>query len=1368
MNTRLSLTRIDSFALTLFILISLMLLPLAGMLPSLADLQLSSVQPTFPQQIPVPDLLAEQVQIPVYNFYQSGAAVQAGNPAQGFEIAIGSTGLVVSDTDGAWDWQLALTSWGYWGALQPAGKPTRPEVNTHNGQAYDWAYGSTLSEWVRNRPESLEHGFTIFEPPTKKQGQQPLILEMDYLGTYRPETLPGMLGIRFVDQDGQVRLTYDHLAVFDAAERILPATIRVIDPGLDEQARLQIRIDDSGAIYPLTVDPYLTTFSAQLLADDGGAGDQFGRAVAVNGDIAVVGAPGGSSNDPNTTPTFFNDAAYIYYRNEGTADGWGQVKKLDPPGVDTEELFGLSVSVAGDIVAVGAPTYAATGQLNRGAVYIFARNAGGADNWGQVARLTAPDGADGDKFGWDIALDGQHLVVGSPNHDQPGLLNIGAVYVFSRNQGGADNWGFEAKLNQPFPQAGDRLGYSVDVHGDQIVAGAPYRTGTGGVILQGAAYAFKVDLAAASGWSAGTEIISEDPASYDYFGWDVAIYHEHLVASAPLKNDQRGAAYIFERNLGGVDNWGQVEKLLPLEGSIPSQFGIAVDLSHDSVVIGAYTWFPNTDNPGRGAAYLYERNQTGPDAWGQVVRLLEPSGLASIFFGRSVSIDDSALIIGANGFDVGGETDQGAAFTYYRSGSSWELVAEPVANDPGSGDDFGCSLASTTEYLAVGACHHDASQGKVYLYYRNQGGVDNWGLWTTLTASDGAAGDQFGSALAIGEDKLLVGAPGADNDQGAVYVYNRNQGGADAWGQQQILADSSGSSGDLFGTAVDIYLDQAAIGAPGASSGAGAVYIFRRTVDPATQAEPWQQVQRKTQSGSGALGSSVAINSGQLLAGAPTTNGSGRAYIFYRNLGGADNWGVVKTLPSTSPAAGDAYGTAVDLHAGRAAVGAPGAGSQRGAVYLYAVNQGGTDNWGQVRAITTGQVGDRRGDALDLEGDMLAVGAPGANSAYTYKRNQGGADAWNSFGALSGLLPGQNYGAGVAMLEDILAVGAPAANGGAGKAYVYLLTELFQDLGISKSASVSRVGPGDQIRFDIVFDNQGDSEATGVVITDTLPAELTGWTSSFAGVNLQEIDQGIWTATSISPDSSGTITLTGTVPADAVSGIYTNTIEIQANEAEIYYNNNIASVSFEIDATPPVPPVRTSPADGTVFTATNDVTMEWRASSSPDVAGYLLRINGTVINTTQQQVTANNLADGTYNWQVAAYDDLGNTSAYSDIWTYTVDTGLVESLPPVANAGPDQSALPGEPVTIDGSSSFDPDGQTPLSYTWTQIGGPVVSFTADQPSFTITAPAAPSVLTFELVVRDIVGLASSPDRVSVIVTNSGGFEIYIPVALKAE
>ena len=118
--------------------------------------------------------------------------------------------------------------------------------------------------------------------------------------------------------------------------------------------------------------------------------------------------------------------------------------------------------------------------------------------------------------------------------------------------------------------------------------------------------------------------------------------------------------------------------------------------------------------------------------------------------------------------------------------------------------------------------------------------------------------------------------------------------------------------------------------------------------------------------------------------------------------------------------------------------------------------------------------------------------------------------------------------------------------------------------------------------------------------------------------------------------------------------------------------------------------------------------------------------------------------------------------------TYTVRGGfwpaVIPNQPPVADAGSDQSVGTGTLVTLDGSSSSDPDGNLPLSYGWTQTGGPAVAFNDALSITTFTAPGDPTVLTFTLAVTDSLGLPDpTPDEVVVTVEK---YPVYLPLVVR--
>jgi hypothetical protein len=188
----------------------------------------------------------------------------------------------------------------------------------------------------------------------------------------------------------------------------------------------------------------------------------FGWAVAISGDLIVVGAP----YDANDVP--YGGAAHIFERDEGGPGQWGRIAKiiLDPP--DAWSLLGRSVSIDGSTVILGRDT----GDMN-GAAHIYERDQGGPDQWGLVASLfdfSDPYGTI--KFGWSVSIRGDIAVAGAPS-GYDGNCDPGTVYVYQRDHGGPDNWGRIARMSDPDMWQADYLGHSVSIDGARVVMGAP-------------------------------------------------------------------------------------------------------------------------------------------------------------------------------------------------------------------------------------------------------------------------------------------------------------------------------------------------------------------------------------------------------------------------------------------------------------------------------------------------------------------------------------------------------------------------------------------------------------------------------------------------------------------------------------------------------------------------------------------------------------------------------------------------------------------------------------------------------------------------------------------------------------------------------
>ena len=439
---------------------------------------------------------------------------------------------------------------------------------------------------------------------------------------------------------------------------------------------------------------------------------------------------------------------------------------------------------AGNIDTVGVGSAAnGTVTLNNDGTITYAPNAGfsGNDSFNYIIARSAQElqsgaASAGDRFGYSVAIDGSYAVVGTYLDDPNGITNAGSAFVYRRTNSGA--WTQIAQLNG-------------DLNGDD---------------------------------------------AQSYFGWDVAIAGDTVAVSAQLDRDQgfrSGAVYIFDRNEGGINNWGRVTKFSGLDTDNSDYFGRSIDLSGDTLVVGASIADPL--GAASGAAYVFDRNEGGANQWGQVKKLTGSTQAAGDRFGQSVSIDGNSIAVGAFRNDTGG-TDTGA----------------------------------------------------VYIFTRNRGGTNNWGELKAITAPDAAAQDFFGYSVSISGNRVAVGAPLVDtngqNQIGAVYIMDRNLGGNNNWGQLAKLQSENGERGDRLGWSVDFNGSQIVTGAPQAdrtSDRSGNAYLFENINNNWVQTRELvnEQVTQADE-----YGVSVALGNGFALVGSwldnRPNNNSGGAYAF--------------------------------------------------------------------------------------------------------------------------------------------------------------------------------------------------------------------------------------------------------------------------------------------------------------------------------------------------------------------------------------------------------------------------------------------------------------------------------------------------------
>lgn len=452
----------------------------------------------------------------------------------------------------------------------------------------------------------------------------------------------------------------------------------------------------SGAVYVYVRSGGAWTQQAYLKASNIGASDQFGYAVAISGDTLVVGAPGESSSatgvngNQSDNSAGSSGAVYVFVRG-GTV--WSQQAYLKASNTGSGDLFGLSVSLSGEILVVGAPgeSSSTTGvngnqaddsASGAGAAYVFVRS---GSAWSQEAYIKASntDGLDG--FGHAVSVSVDTVVVGAfeessnangvnGNQADNSLIRSGAAYAFVRT---GTNWNQQAYLKASNPGLDYQFGFAVAVAADTLVVGSLFEA------------------------SNATGVNGNQSSN-----------------SAP----DSGAAYIFARS---GSTWSQQAYLKASNTEISDVFGICVAASSERVVVGASqesssaTGFNGNqaDNSagGSGAAYVFGRSGT---TWTQRTYVKESNTGTGDAFASAVSVSGETLVVGSiredstavgvNGNQASNSSlDSGAAYVFTLDTSSTAFCAGdgtgaacPCGNTGGPGHGCGSSAFATGAILS--------------------------------------------------------------------------------------------------------------------------------------------------------------------------------------------------------------------------------------------------------------------------------------------------------------------------------------------------------------------------------------------------------------------------------------------------------------------------------------------------------------------------------------------------------------------------------------------------------------------------------------------------------------------------------------------
>jgi choice-of-anchor B domain-containing protein len=411
----------------------------------------------------------------------------------------------------------------------------------------------------------------------------------------------------------------------------------------------------------------------------------FGSAVAMFGDDILVGRPGMVLGFP--MPASQTGAVHIYRR--GAGGRWGEVSMVTAHGVSIEDGFGASLSVEGNLLAVGAP---GTGE-GRGAVYVFERD--GSGRWAERARLSAGTGEPGDQLGRSVAIRGGVLLAGSPGHGK----NQGRVVVFRRS--GAGSWAEQGVLVGSAVQPAERFGAALALEGDRALIGAPGQVfgdsaGPGRVV---------VFRRSGDGWLKEATLTVSNEKRLRGLGASLLLHGGELLAAAPGTDSLAGVVYRFRSS--GSGKWEETGRLAASQPEHPAFFGGALAGDGPELLVGA----PFADH-GTGAIHVFRRDGS---SWKEQQKLTTTGVGPSTLFGAALAVSRGVAVAGAPQADF----FEGSALIYQKDPSGqWKpsgTVADTAATgmaavtggearcEGGKAKAFECRDADLVSFLPVSA-----------------------------------------------------------------------------------------------------------------------------------------------------------------------------------------------------------------------------------------------------------------------------------------------------------------------------------------------------------------------------------------------------------------------------------------------------------------------------------------------------------------------------------------------------------------------------------------------------------------------------------------------------------------------------------------
>lgn len=614
---------------------------------------------------------------------------QLVNPNNNLRSYVSATGWEVqplrigSGTAASWSWTYRFVGVVPEGLSSAASQFQSPQVTRNNSGDVVLHHRNGVDEWYRNTDSGIEQGFSVPKRPEKEEGRGVVLVGE----VVTPLSLKDSDDeyVSFTDGSNEV-FRYAGLKVFDATGRLLPSRLSFIKGS--ETSHLNIHVEDSGAQYPLLVDPLATSPSWSV--ESNVTFGNFGHSVAGAGDVNGDGFSDVMISGTKYDQEYDEGKVSVFY---GTASGLPSSASWSVESNQANSGFGLSIgrsiASAGDVngdgysdVIIGAYAFD-NGQSEEGKAFVYF---GSATGLSVVADWTAEGGQNTAYFGFSVAGAGD---VNNDGYDDilVGATGLGKVFLYL---GSASGPSATPDWSSGTISGCLQIGFSVaalgDVNGDgysDIILGSPYCSNV--ETNEGRALVY---YGSASGPGANPDWTYESNQANAHFGISVAGAgdvnndgrSDAIIGANIYDNGQNneGRAYVFHGGDSGLSSgpsWTAESDQDTPNGEPGALFGYSVagagDVDgdgFDDVLVGAYGYDRSVNTKDTGRVYLFNGSSNGLEftpSW-----IAEPGTVASDYCGRSVAgagdINNDGYadaIFGCHGYD-NAQLDEGKAFVH--------------------------------------------------------------------------------------------------------------------------------------------------------------------------------------------------------------------------------------------------------------------------------------------------------------------------------------------------------------------------------------------------------------------------------------------------------------------------------------------------------------------------------------------------------------------------------------------------------------------------------------------------------------------------------------------------------------------------------